>query len=242
MPLTVYFNNNSSNADSYLWNLGNGNASNEFNPSATYTTGSYTVSLIAISPYGCNDTLTLNNYIQAYPVPTADFTSIPEPGTVLEVKDATITFTNLSQGATHYMWYFGDGTIDSIKNPVHKYNTDSLFEVMLIAINQYGCADTAYRYEQIVPDGIVFIPNTFTPNGDGVNDFFKVYGKSIKNIDMRVYDRWGEMVFFSTGTDPVWDGTLQGKPMNTAVFIYLIRIDFLNGVSWYRKGDITLLR
>jgi gliding motility-associated-like protein len=241
-PLTVNFSNSSTNADAYQWNFGNGYSSNEATPSATYTTGDYTVSLIAYSPYGCNDTLTLYNYIHAYPVPTADFTSTPEPGTVLEVKDATITFVNLSQGATAYEWYFGDGGMDSVKNPVYKYETDSLFEVMLIAISGQGCADTAYRYEQIVPDGVVFIPNTFTPNGDGKNDVFRVYGKSIKNIDMRIYDRWGDMVYFSSEQDPYWDGSMHDKMMNTAVFVYMIRIDFLNGASWYRKGDITLLR
>jgi gliding motility-associated-like protein len=93
-----------------------------------------------------------------------------------------------------------------------------------------------------VPDGVVFIPNTFTPNGDGKNDVFRVYGKSIKNIDMRIYDRWGDMVYFSSEQDPYWDGSMHDKMMNTAVFVYMIRIDFLNGVSWYRKGDITLLR
>jgi gliding motility-associated-like protein len=93
-----------------------------------------------------------------------------------------------------------------------------------------------------VPDGVVFIPNTFTPNGDGKNDVFRVYGKSIKNIDMRVYDRWGKEVYQASELDPVWDGTSAGRIMNTAVFVYYARIEFMNGAIWERKGDVTLLR
>ena len=89
---------------------------------------------------------------------------------------------------------------------------------------------------------MLFIPNTFTPNGDGVNDEFKVYGEGIIRVHMEVHDRWGTMVFESTSRDPRWDGTLFNEPMNTAVFVYLIQIDYKDGAVVFRKGDITLIR
>ncbi|MCY7363353.1 MAG: gliding motility-associated C-terminal domain-containing protein, partial [Ignavibacteria bacterium] len=104
----------------------------------------------------------------------------------------------------------------------------------------------AYRLEDVVPDGIVYIPNTFTPNGDGFNDVFKVYGEGIDHVLMRVYDRWGALVYRSESRDPSWDGTLFNNEdvmdMNTAVFVYVIIIDYMDGSRDERHGDITLVR
>lgn len=95
----------------------------------------------------------------------------------------------------------------------------------------------------------VYIPNVFSPNGDGINDFFTVYGgPAVSSIlKLRVYDRWGELVFdgqnFPPNDEPSgWDGTFKGKPMNSAVFAYYAEVEFIDGVVILYEGDVTLLR
>ncbi|HHM21132.1 MAG TPA: T9SS type B sorting domain-containing protein [Bacteroidetes bacterium] len=95
----------------------------------------------------------------------------------------------------------------------------------------------------------VYIPNAFSPNNDGVNDFFTAYtgpaGRSIKKL--RVFDRWGELVFDGTDLTPGnelqgWDGTFKGKPMNPAVFAWYAQIEFIDGVIILYEGDVMIVR
>ncbi len=94
----------------------------------------------------------------------------------------------------------------------------------------------------------VFIPNAFTPNGDGNNDIFQIFtGNGVRRVlNFRIYDRWGEHVFeardYSAKAPIGWDGTFKGKPMNSSVFAYLIEIEFVDDVVILYKGDVTLLR
>lgn len=89
---------------------------------------------------------------------------------------------------------------------------------------------------------IIYIPNVFTPNGDGRNDEFRVFGKNIERIRMKIFDRWGEMVFESNDINVGWDGTQNGKDKNPAVFVYWVKVDFRNGRSEFYEGSLTLLR
>jgi gliding motility-associated-like protein len=88
----------------------------------------------------------------------------------------------------------------------------------------------------------VFVPEAFSPNGDGQNDVFMIRGAGIKNIHLYVYDRIGEKVFESTDINLGWDGTYKGQPMNTAVFVYHADIFFTDGTTTFLKGDVSLVR
>ncbi len=95
----------------------------------------------------------------------------------------------------------------------------------------------------------VFIPNAFTPNGDGTNDVFRIFaGNGVRQINkLKIFDRWGELVysadnFLPNDTKIGWDGTFRGKPMNNAVFAYLVEVEFVDDIVIPYKGDITLLR
>ena len=112
--------------------------------------------------------------------------------------------------------------------------------------NDYGCSysdtvDIAAATEEC-SDPSIYIPNIFSPNGDGVNDVFEVYGTDITQLSVQVFDRWGKLVFYSTDVEAAWDGTRNGKPMNTAVFAYLIRVTFVGNYQEEYKGNVTLVR
>jgi gliding motility-associated-like protein len=91
---------------------------------------------------------------------------------------------------------------------------------------------------------MVFVPNTFTPNGDGQNDILKVFGPGVESVkQVRIFNRWGQMVFETNDPDGIgWDGTFNGEELNPGVFVYYMDVECINGERTIKKGDITLLR
>lgn len=123
----------------------------------------------------------------------------------------------------------------------------------LTIFDENGCSGSDDILVEIDKNRNVFIPNAFSPNGDGNNDTFKPYiGPGVENVNfMRVFDRWGEVLFSSDNVankylpDPLdqsgWDGTLNGKRMNPGVYVYIMQVQFVDGQVLLYRGDITLL-
>jgi len=120
-----------------------------------------------------------------------------------------------------------------------------------------GCLDTAISRIIVSSDTVViprdscvtslYMPNAFTPNGDGVNDYFLVYGNGIEEMHLRIFDRWGNFLFESFNKNVGWDGTYRGELLRPDVFVYQIEVRFcdgsrLTGLSDYKKGSVTLIR
>jgi gliding motility-associated-like protein len=90
---------------------------------------------------------------------------------------------------------------------------------------------------------IIYVPDAFTPNGDGVNDVYKVFPRgSLKFIDLAIYDRWGEKVFESYDQDKGWDGTFRGQMDDPGVYVYVLLVTFDDNFSFNKKGSISLIR
>ena len=134
------------------------------------------------------------------------------------------------------------------KNPVVTPVDDQLYTLVVIDIN--GCTASGSIFVDLDRNRNVYIPNIFSPNGDGINDDFKVYtGPGVTAINfVRIYDRWGNLVH--DVDDPIpsnagtadWDGTFKGDEMNPAVFLYLIEVEFLDGQVLVYRGDISLIK
>ncbi|HNE51303.1 MAG TPA: gliding motility-associated C-terminal domain-containing protein, partial [Chitinophagales bacterium] len=90
----------------------------------------------------------------------------------------------------------------------------------------------------------VYVPNTFTPNGDGQNDVLKVFGPGVASVkEVRIFNRWGQLVFETNDPSNIgWDGTFKGQELNPGVFVYYMDVECINGERTIKKGDITLLR
>jgi gliding motility-associated-like protein len=88
----------------------------------------------------------------------------------------------------------------------------------------------------------LYVPNTFTPNGDGKNDIFYAYGSAVAKFNLRVYNQWGEFIFESQDLGRGWDGTYRGSLQPNGVYVYYIDVTFNDGTSKIVKGTITLLR
>jgi gliding motility-associated-like protein len=186
-----------------------------------YTPGVFDVQLIVTSTNGCRDTLLKPQYIYVYDWPVADFCVTP---TLASINDPQFLFCDLwTSDVTNWMWDFGDGTSqDSIStDPAHNYsasitNNDFYkYTVSLAVQNQYGCWDTITHIVEILPEFTFYIPNTFTPNTDGMNELFFGKGRGIKDYEIWLFDRWGNMLWNCdyAGDNTDWDGPGQdGMP------------------------------
>jgi gliding motility-associated-like protein len=224
--LEVTFTNNSQNSSSYFWSFADGSFSSATSPVHVYLPGSYKPKLISGNHF-CYDTLTFTDVIKVNPQPVASFTSTPLQGTILPVSTASFSFMNTSSAADNYKWFFGDGDSSIVANPLHHYGSVGSFTVTLMAINTAGCTDTFIVQPYIViADSVIKIPNAFSPNGDGINDTWVINGLTgQKKAVVEVYDRWGKIIYRSSGNYIPWDGRHKGQNVPVGIYYYLINVD-----------------
>jgi len=164
------------------------------------------------------------------------------------VNGSSTTLQGSGTSIAKYYWA-NDGTLscDSCSNPVASPRQTTTYT--LTGITEFNCQDSDKVTIHIICDqSQVFIPNTFTPNGDGHNDYFYPRGKGIDQIKtMRIYNRWGQLVYekasFGVNDKTLgWDGTMKGEILSPDVYVYIIEATCENGEPYTRLGDVTLLR
>ena len=124
----------------------------------------------------------------------------------------------------------------------HLYNYSGTFNVCLIAFNANGCTDTTCQPVTALVTPLADVPNAFSPNGDGVNDFIGVKGYGVAKMNWNIFNRWGQLVFSSTSINNAWDGRYKGTLQPQDVYAYTLSITFTDNTVLRKKGDITLLR
>jgi gliding motility-associated-like protein len=164
-----------------------------------------------------------------YPFPKADFT-ISAP--TVDSRHNQITCMVPNQNEVQYVWDMGDGSKETGPTIQHAYNvSNSLFEyaITLSATSKYDCVSSSSKTVEIIP----FVPNVFSPNGDGVNDVF------MPQIDLQIFDRYGKMLYNGTSG---WDGIYQGRLVDPDTYFYLIHYKDRSQQLLTKKGSLTLLR
>jgi gliding motility-associated-like protein len=148
-----------------------------------------------------------------------------------------------ADGALYYMWTPDNGSLNNpnINNPIASPLAQTIYTVY--GINTNGCRDTAYVTIDVIHDTI-FIPSAFTPNGDGLNDVFRVGNLGYyKLVEMSVYNRWGNRVYYTTdGDNSGWNGTYEGVRADMDVYFYDVIVAGPDGKNHFFKGDVTLVR
>lgn len=231
--------NTGQNASDHQWNFGDGNTSNSPNPSHTYSdTGTYTIRYIAGNPNTCNKFDTVITTVRVNPLPAAQFTFTP----LTAETNQPHYFTNQSLGGGSLVWDFGDGTTSTEENPSHTFKRSGTFRVCLSVTNAFGCKATVCKdvVASIYP--VVDVPSGFSPNGDGRNDILRVRGFGIEKLNLKIFNRWGEMVFETNSENQGWDGTYKGVPQEMDAYGYILVVDFFDGTSDKKQGNVTLLR
>ena len=181
--------------------------------------------------------------VEAYPVPIADFSFLPEKP--IENLDE-VTFTNTSKGEEQkkWDWFFvnNQGYRSQNKNTEYLFTEAGLYPVAMIVTNSWGCADTVVKALRIESDLTVYVPNVFTPNGDDLNEVFLPIVRAIKSYELLVFDRWGTKIFSTTNTETGWDGTYKGEACKMDVYVWKINLSSVNGEMKTMTGNVMLSR
>lgn len=243
--LEVNFFENSVTSDgsqivNWLWDMGDSTYSFSQFPTHFYEdSGSYNVNLQVITEDDCIYTDTLNYDIIVYPQPTAGFIYSPAE---ISINYPEVTFTNTSNGAMDVEWHFGDFEYSNDWEPVHNYTDTGYYEVEQIVYNSYGCSDTAYQNLYVTPDLLVYVPNTFTPNGSGINETFNISGYGFESYKLYIFNRWGTLIHTVTEAANGWNGTYQGAECQDGVYTWKLEVLDYNLNPKMFTGHITLLR
>ncbi len=158
---------------------------------------------------------------------------------------AEVVFTNNSKGQyTTSEWAMGSVARLYDSNPVYQFQQPGTYSISLTVTNEIsGCANTDSSATISVSDAALEFPNAFTPNGDGVNDLFLPAFRSLKSYELTIYNRWGRRIFTSSDPTSGWDGTENGKKAAAGTYFFIAKAEgYQRGVSFYRKGSITLVR
>jgi gliding motility-associated-like protein len=221
---------------SWSWNFGNGNTSGVQNPAPqNYVPGTYTVQLQITTSAGCTATDTATVTILAPPV--ADF--LPAGGSYQVGQ--TISFTDQSVNTSAWYWDFGNNSDTSIvQNPSYSYGQNGTYTVTLVASNG-GCSDTAaYQFE--ITGSPIIAPTAFSPNGDNLNDVFRIGGGPFKSYELRVFNEWGQQIFFSDDQANGWNGTYKDKDQPAGPYVYIFIGTTYKDEEVKLQGEIAITR
>jgi len=244
-PLCVDFSNTTTAVEdaiqSYNWSFG----ADQSNPQHCFNSaGVYDVSLTVNTVMGCTYTFTDSSLITVYPMPIADFVI----SNANLIPNSPIDFIDNSINAQTWNWNFGDSyssgtdSFSVTQNSMHVYSDTGYYCVDLLVTGPGACADSIQHCLTIEPEYLLYIPNAFTPNEDDVNDVFLCHGQNILSFEMRIFDRWGGLLFFSDDINKGWDGKNYIKEIEkSGVYIYKIEVVDNNKKKHKYAGNVTMV-
>ena len=191
---------------------------------------------------GCLDTITVD--IPNTPPAETRFVTIPDNSSPILETTGPILFDNQTAGAVAYLWEFGDGSLADEENPFHTYELPGEYTVTLTAWNPFFVCPTTYSLTlNIIPNGSIFTPNAFTPNGDGRNDMFLVKGEGLVEVEVLIFDRWGRLITRWNDLSQGWDGRIPGGSIaQEGVYTFLVKATTNAGENIEQGGTVTLIR
>ncbi len=250
-PSCVTFTATSSTSiTSYGWLVNGTGISGSQNASYCFPeSGTYTLGLTVFDNNGCFGVAPPVN-IDVYPNPVADFNHAPLKPIINQ--DQYVTFTDASYGDSivSWNWYFmNTAQYTSIEqNPTFQYTEPGTYPVVLVVKSSNGCSDTLIRPLVVGEDFGIYVPNTFTPNGDGLNDIFQPKGFGVTKYELNIFDRWGGKVFSTTEFEKGWDGTMQSSKdvkygvLEEGTYSWIIQATSVFGKSHELKGHVILMK
>lgn len=246
--LPIYLTGNG--GGTYSWQGPGGFSSSEQNPvlypSNAGNSGTFT--LTVADAVGCTNSATMSVLI--YPVPVADFNFSPIRPVINGEND--VYFTDASHGATinSWNWFFmNTAEFTSIsQNPMFHYENPGEYVVALVVKSDHGCYDTILKPLKVYEDYGLYVPNVFTPNGDGLNDVFQPKGFGIVKFQMAIYDRWGEKLFETNNMEVGWNGTKGSKNdvkygiLADGSYVWQIKVTNVFGEAKELTGHVILMK
>jgi len=202
--------------------------------------GNHLVTAFFTDTNGCVGTSTLG--LTAFEQPSADFEFYP-PTPVENIDMVQFSNTSLGSNITKWQWYFNQngGPESHFKSPSMMYDRSGTFPVAMVATNIWGCADTVVKSIVVQEDFSLFVPDAFSPNGDGKNDIFQPKGIGIASYQLQIFDRWGEKMFQSSDFTKGWDGTFKGNLCKIDIYVWKIDATSHSGKTKNLSGHVTII-
>lgn len=249
VPYTAEF-KDSSNAMTpifHMWSFGDGEHSTDPDPVHVYNKpGTYSVKHTIYTYQGCIDSASesFSDIIVVHPNPTSGFNVTPD---VASIYDPVFTMVNQSEGHIKTETLLPDSTrLEDMQSYTLTFDDTGTYQLVHISYNQFGCTDTAYKSIRVKPELNLFIPNAFSPNGDGINDEFRVEITGIRKYEIRIFNRWGELMYLSNDIEGGWNGRKMNKGPEVVppgIYTYRIVVETIENLRDITKfGDINLLR
>jgi gliding motility-associated-like protein len=245
-PFCVQFSNTSTGTTTALWNFG------DFSPPVVspvvthcYTNpGTYSVALMITNAQGCKFTLIKPNIITVYGKPVADFVQHPD---IIDLNHADAVFENASVNATSFSWSLDGMPMSSQSDFSHTFSQVGCYDVQLVASNigsTGACRDTIIK-EICVTEGFNFwMPNAFSPDLDGHNDYFYPQGTGWvdKDYKFEIYNRWGQLIFQSSDTAAQWDGRYGGMRATDEIYVWHVFVRDIYDDEHDFRGHVLIMR
>ncbi|MFL5763531.1 MAG: PKD domain-containing protein [Bacteroidia bacterium] len=249
-PTTIQFTSTVNQpGGTYSWSFGDGNSASAANPSNTYAVnGVYTVTLTYSNVIGCSSTSTVPNMINIHSQPHAQFTFTPQP---TDMSNPGITFADNSLGLiNNWFWSFGSSGVlgtSTAQNPYYSFPDVGTYPVTLLVTNNFGCTDSIMHPVVIDPTVVFYAPNAFTPDENGMNEEFRVYGDGIDNstFELRIFNRWGEMIFKSNDIYKGWNGRVNNdgaELVQQDVYVWKANFKDRDGKKHSYLGTVTIVK
>lgn len=241
-----YFHNGNHNVNSWQWTFDNINISSLQNPVQDYFEFNNRFIQLIVSNGTCSDTaqlnLSFNNYFNA------DFeaTALVCPNELVSLKNNTQS----NSAITNWQWTFDNSSQSPLQNPPPVLFTNDFRNtviekpIRLIATNSFGCKDTAIQYVKVVNNCFIAVPAAFTPNGDGLNDYFyPLNAYKASNLRFYVYNRFGQLVYYTTNWQQRWDGRVKGADADSGTYVWMLFYTHSDtGKKVEQKGTVVLIR
>lgn len=244
-PSLITFSNLSESDDpisNISWSFGNDKYSEENNPTILYNTaGNYTVSLQVTSEYGCSNTYRMENMIMINPTPISAFSVSPE---LIDIINPYTDIIDISNSASEIVYQIPGVDTIFTNNARPMFPDSGSYTITQLAINEFGCMDSTSKTVFVQIGYKLYVPTAFTPNEDGYNDVFRAFGEDVQEFSMRIYDRWGELLYSTFDIENGWDGKtrLSERTLPGGIYIYKIQAIDRNGLKNSYEGTLTLLR
>lgn len=242
-PLCVQFKNTTPSSSNHVWNFGDVPYEQAIqDPYYCYTrSGNWNVKLTLNDLNGCKVTSTFTNYIDVLPQPKPNFESKPKVLTD-DVGQGQLFSTTVN--GSSYKWYVNNVYQGNSSSVDLNFSDTVCFVIKLIANNTSGCKDSVERLICVKPAFTFYMPNAFTPNGDGLNDVLIPYGRSwlSENYKFKVFNRIGHLIYQTTNIADGWDGKIKGSPGQNDIYFWRIRVTDYYGESHDFEGRVDLLK
>jgi gliding motility-associated-like protein len=238
----VFSHDGNNNVNQWLWVFDAAGASNLQGKSVVFTSFGQKQISLKVSNGFCSDSITTTIFLDN------ELKAVFETNDILCPEDAAVFKNNSIGSIVSYNWSFGNGNTSILETPEPQLypaaGAEKTYQVQLIVQNKTQCADTAVSKIKVLKTCYIAVPNAFTPNGDGFNDYlYPLNAYKADNLEFNIYNRLGQLVFHTTDWTKKWDGTINGNLQNAGTYAWILHYtNHDTGKKVFLKGVSVLIR